>query len=452
MTGFVDVVKATRVGSRLEAGAERCRSGSARKCRPGGRAGAPWKRIAAGAVVTCVVLAGCSSSSKPASSSSPTSSGRPTYTIGVLTSLSGAAAASNKNILYAFKAGSDVAAAEGYNIKYDVADDQSTPSGALAAAQRLVRQDHVLAVIAISDLTFGAAPFLAAQGIPVIGGAVDSTEWTTDRNMFSVFGYPDYTKVETTDGQFFKLVGATNVGAIGYGIVPSAAESTKATAVSAEVAGLKAGYVDAQFPLGSTNVGPVVLEMKGAKIDALIILLQQNTAFAIITALRQQGINLKAPLLSDGYGQALLSAGPAAIQAAQNVYFTLAWEPMEMHTAATEKFQSALKGAGFDGEPGLAEYLAYTSFDALVQGLKAAGPNVTHSSLINAMLNIGSYNAAGLFGDHTISFAMDQRGLGGAGADGCQWFTLFKGSTFRLVPGADPICGTVIPGKTVSGS
>jgi branched-chain amino acid transport system substrate-binding protein len=370
----------------------------------------------------------------------------------VLTALTGPASASNKNLVYAVKAGVALGAAEGYNFKYFVADDTSTPAGALAGAQRLVREDHVLAVIAISDLTFGAAPYLASQGIPVIGGAVDSTEWTTDRNMFSVFGYPDYTKVLTTVGKFFKLVGANNIGAVGYGIVPSAALSTKGTAISAETAGLKAGYVNAQFPLGSTNVGPVVLSMKGAGIDGVDVLLQQNTAFAIITALRQQGVNLKAPVLADGYGQALLSAGPAAMQAAQNVYFQLTWEPTEMHTAATEKFQSYLRQVGFDGIPGLPEFLAYTSFDALIKGLKAAGTNPTHASLINALLNITNYDAAGLYGGHTVSFAMDKRGTGGAGADGCEWFTLFKGNTFHVVSGADPVCGTVIPGKSVSSS
>ncbi len=370
----------------------------------------------------------------------------------MLTALTGPASASNPNILYAVKAGDALAAAEGYNLKYFVADDTSSPSGALSAAQRLVQQDHVLAVIAISDLTFGAAPYLKAQGIPVIGGAVDSTEWTTDDNMFSVFGFPDYTKVTSTVGKFFKLVGATNVGAVGYGIVPSAADSAKGTAVSAEAAGLRAGYINAQFPLGSTNVGPIVLAMKSAGIDGLNILLQQNTAFAITTALSQQGVHLKAALLSDGYGQALLSAGPGAIQAAQNAYFEVGWEPVEMHTAATKKFQSYLRGAGFDGGPGLPEYLAYTSFDALVKGLRAAGSNPTHASLISAMLKMSSYDGAGLFGGHTVGFEMSQRGIGSSGADGCVWITRFENKSFTLVKGADPICGGVLPGKTVSAS
>jgi branched-chain amino acid transport system substrate-binding protein len=56
---------------------------------------------------------------------------------------------------------------------------------------------------------------------------------------------------------------------------------------------------------------------------------------------------------------------------------------------------------------------------------------------------------AGLLGGHTINFGMDQRGVGGPGADNCLWFALFKGQSFSVVSGADPVCGTVIPGKSV---
>jgi branched-chain amino acid transport system substrate-binding protein len=368
----------------------------------------------------------------------------------VITDLTGALGATNKNLPAAIKAGAVTAAAAGYDIKYTVVDSGSTPAGELTAAHRLVEQDHVLAVIAISDLTFAAAPYLASQGVPVIGGAVDSTEWNTDRNMFSVLGYPDYAKVTTTPGAFYKQVGATNVGAIGYGAVPSAAETARGTEISAQTAGLQAGYLNTTFPLGSTDVGPVVLAMKNAGIDGLSLAVQETSAFDIIRALRQQGVSVRAPVLSIGYGDSLLSAGPATTTDAQDVYFSLAWEPVEMHTAATEKFQSALASAGFTKEPGLPEYLAYTSMDALVTGLKGAGANPTQPALIDALLKVRNYDGAGLLGSHTIGFAMDQRGVAGPGADNCLWFTLFKGNSFTLVPGADPVCGTVIPGKSAA--
>ena len=103
------------------------------------------------------------------------------------------------------------AAKDGYTIKYVVADTGSTPTGALAAAQKLVDQDHVFAVLAYSGATFGAEPFLKSKGIPVIGVNIDATEWATAPNMFSVGGTSDYTKVFTQTGLQFKGLGATNI-------------------------------------------------------------------------------------------------------------------------------------------------------------------------------------------------------------------------------------------------
>jgi branched-chain amino acid transport system substrate-binding protein len=402
-----------------------------------------------------IVTSACSSSSKsssPGTGSSGSTGNGQTYTIGVLTDLTGLAASAEKTTPLGVKAGVGLANSQGYHIKYVVADAQSSPNGAMAAAQQLVDQDHVFAVIAVSGLTFSAAPFLAAHGVPVIGSATDGTEWIADRNMFSVFGTQDYTKVSTTAGQVFKLLGITNLGILGYGIIPSAAESAKGSAVSAQQQGIRVGYLNAVFPFGGTNVEPAVLAMKSAGVDGYTGSVEENTSFAVIEALRQAGVSLKAALLAVGYGADLVQAGPGAEQAAQGSYFTLSYEPVEMHTAATQRLQNALKTyAGVTGDPSLNEYIGYAAVDGFVTGLKAAGSNPTRTSLIDAMLGIRSYNADGLYGAHSIGFAMDQRGQV-AGADNCEWIVKFSGASFHLVAGAEPICGTNVPGKTVSGS
>ena len=409
-------------------------------------------RALTGAMAAVAILASACSSSKgtSATATGAGTSGGPTYTIGLITDLTGLAASAEKTTPIGVKAGVGLANSKGYHIKYIVADAGSSPAGALSAAQKLVEQDHVFAVIAVSGLTFAAAPYLTSHGVPVIGSATDGTEWITSRNMFSVFGTQDFTKVSTTEGQAFKLLGITNVGIIGYGIVPSASESAKGSAVSAREAGIKVGYLNANFPFGSTDVQPAVLAMKAAGVDGYTGSVEENTSFAVVEALRQAGVSLKAALFAVGYGADLVEAGPGAAQAAQGAYFTLNYEPVEMHTAATERFQNALKTyAGVTGSPSLNEYIGYAAVDGFVTGLKAAGSNPTQASLINAMLGIRSYNADGLFGSHSIGFAMDQRGQA-AGADNCVWLVRFSGSTFHLVSGADPICGTNIPGKTVS--
>jgi branched-chain amino acid transport system substrate-binding protein len=256
--------------------------------------------------------------------------------------------------------------------------------------------------------------------------------------------------VETTTGLVLKTLGAKNFASLGYGIAPSASAGAKAAAVSAQLAGIKVGYLNANFPLG-TNVGPAVLAMKSAGVDSFEGALAQNTSFAIIAGLRAEGIQLKAPILTVGYGGDLLQAGSDTEQQAQGAYFIRTYEPIEMHTPATVELVNAMQTYAHVPPPEITdtEYISYLAVNALVTGLRAAGSNPTQQQVINAMLGVRSWNAAGLYGAHLQGFAMDQRG-GGSGADNCLWVVQWLGSTFHLVPGADPVCGNVVPGKTVS--
>src|SRR5262249_42038404 len=228
-------------------------------------------------------------------------------------------------------------------------------------------QDHVFAVLVYSAFAFSAAPFLASKGVPVIGSAVDSSEWITDKNMFSVFGTSDFSNVWTQFGLFFKLVGVTNLASLGYSISPSSSQSAKSAALSAEAQGIKVGYLNANFPYG-TNTGPVVLGMKSAGANGFIGAVQTNTAIAIVQGARQQGLSLKGALMATGYGGDLVQGGPGAQQAAQGVYFSTSQEPVEINTPATKQFQNALSTyAGVSSAPTFAEYQGYLAVDAFVQ-------------------------------------------------------------------------------------
>lgn len=402
-------------------------------------------RLLAAAAALLAVAAGCSSSSH---SSSNGNAGK-TYTLGVLTDITGLAKANAYTIPLGVKAGIGAVSSQGYHLKYVVADTGSSPTGALTAAKTLVEQDHVFAVVANSALTFAAAPYLESHGIPVIGAAVDASEWIKDRNMFSVIGTQDYTKVFTNFGLFFKLVGVTNVASLGYSISPSSSDSAKGAAASAENAGIKVGYLNANFPFGSTNTGPEVLAMKSAGVNGFTGSIETSTGFALINDLRQNGVNLKAALFATGYGGDLAQGGSNAERLAQGFYFLTSFEPLEMHTAATQRFHNALvKYASVNGDPTFAEYQGYLSVLAFVQGLKGAGASPTQASLINSLLAIGSFTGDGLYGGHSVGFALDLRGKA-TGPDNCWWITRYEGSSFHLVPHADPLCGSLVPGKTV---
>jgi branched-chain amino acid transport system substrate-binding protein len=72
-----------------------------------------------------------------------------------------------------------------------------------------------------------------------------------------------------------------------------------------------------------------------------------------------------------------------------------------------------------------------------------------HVSVIKALSGIHNWTAAGLFGTHTMDINNKTSIIGGP--DNCEWVTKLVGTSFQLVPGGDPICGTDT-GKTVSSS
>jgi branched-chain amino acid transport system substrate-binding protein len=398
------------------------------------------------AVVILTATAGCSSAKPGATGSGNGRSMGKTITVGLLTDVTGAGASGFKTSVHGLEAGLAWAARLGYTIKLDIQDTQSSPVGALTAAQRMVLKDHVPAVIAVSAATYGAARFLSSHTVPVIGPAQDGDEWDNSPNMFAVFGTSHPELVSDQFGKFMKMEGGTDLGVVGLNLPPAAA-GAEGVAVSAHLAGLKVGYLNAAFPLGSTDVGPAVLAMKAAGVDSFTSITAPNTAFAFITALKQEGVRLKFALLGDGYGGDLLQSGPGAAQAAQGVYFGLQSEPVEMHTSATDRFLSSLRQVGVTGDPTEAEYDGYVSVLLLVQALQAAGKVPTQSSLMTALSGIHDFRAGGLFGPQGLD--INNRTGVGSGYLPCSFYTRFMGSTFQPVPDADPLCGSIISGKKV---
>ncbi|WP_232425451.1 ABC transporter substrate-binding protein [Pseudofrankia inefficax] len=399
----------------------------------------------AAAAAALIALVGCGSSKSTGAKAGD--DGGPTYTLGVLADITGPAASAGRTQVDGVKAGTILASRQGYKIKYIVADTQTSPTATLAAATKLVTQDHVFAVIANSSLTFAASAYLTAHQVPVIGTSIDGPEWITSKNMFSVIGAIHGTYVGTTPGKFLKMQGVSSLAAVGYGISPSSSESARTTVESAKAAGIKVGYLNAQVPFGSTDVGPLVLAMKAAKVDGFFASTDPNTAFAVISGLNAQGVKLKAALMFTGYGGDLIQAGPGALEAAQNVYFGTLYEPVELQTAATKQFVADLKSAGVQGAPTFAQYNGYVSIGLFLRAVKAAGKSPTQASLLSALSAVHDFDALGLFGGQKVD--INNRANLGFGVHNCLYFVKLVGKTFKMVSGADPLCGDVIPGLTV---
>jgi branched-chain amino acid transport system substrate-binding protein len=320
-----------------------------------------------------------------------------------------------------------------------VEDDQSSPTGSLAATQQLMSQG-VYAIERFSPYDFGG--YKASSSIPTTGGGFDGPEWATALNMFSTTGDSNgRTSNNTVNANFFKLVGATNVGGLAYGVSPSSTGSIQDTKTALQMIGLKMGYENLSVPFGGVDVTAYVLAMKQAGVNGAACSCVQSTNLAMFTGLRQAGLtNVKSLAYASADSSVFSNATAAA--ASQGAYFPSQFPPLDQNNPATNTMVANLKQ--YDplykgGYPSFGATGAYLAAALMVKGLQEAGQNPTRQSFITNMRTVASWDANGLFAS-PVSFNKP----GTSQPTRCEWFVQVKGNTFvsNTVNGGKPVCGT----------
>ncbi|MGX7677417.1 ABC transporter substrate-binding protein [Jatrophihabitans sp. DSM 45814] len=407
--------------------------------------------VATVAVIAATIgMAACSSSKKSDTSSnngasaSSTGGGGGTIKIGVLTDLTGSASSgfitTEKGIKAYADAVNKAGGINGQKIEYVMGDTASTPAGALTAAQKMVQQDKVFAIVEVSALFYGAQNFLLKEGVPVVGGGFDSLLWTDPKNtnLFDAVGVTNYADVPLAEGQFFKSQGVTKTAAIGYESSSSSVASVKAFNQSATLAGITPVYTQ-NVPFGSTDMGAIAIQIKNAGADGLFYSTVPNTAFAANAALKQLGVNLKVASLPTGYGGDLLQSS-AAVSAAQGDFFSTVGLPAEANTPATQKRAANLAAVGVTGPPTFAEQEAYLAMAGFAAGLTATGPNPSREKYSSTLRAINNFDAEGLLAPLKVDFANYRP------STVCSNYVQLEGTTFKTVKGS-PFCAGVVPLK-----
>ena len=158
--------------------------------------------------------------------------------------------------------------------------------------------------------------------------------------------------------------------------------------------------------------------------------------FAILQGLEQNGVKMKGVVMPTGYGQDLLDS-PTAQTLGPNDVFTTAWQPVELKTAATKRFQADLKKyAGYTGVPDFGQYTGYTTCELMILGLQNAGTTPTRTGFVTGLRKLGSYDAAGLnCGPIDISAAH----YGKYPLNGCTYAVTVKNGKFVVSNKGKPI-------------
>jgi branched-chain amino acid transport system substrate-binding protein len=404
-------------------------------------------------VVALLAVAACGSAASGGSPSASGSGSGGTIKVGLLSDLTGAYAdgpSMEGGVKARFALQNAEGGVDGQKLQYIQVDTASTVPGTLSAAQTLVQQDHVLGVLDGAFNLSGAVNFLKQQNVPVVGFASASQDFgeAAFTNMFSVDGSanPGFL-VTTTYGNFFKSQGATSVAGVGY---PDAASTNAvlATMKGVQAVGLHVAYEDTSLPIGSTDVGALALNIKKSGADAMFLPILSNTAYALLAQLKEDGVTLKAAVLLTGYGQATLSS-PPAVAAAQGYDFMTFQQQAEANTPATKEMLAAFsKYAGLNGEPYYNDIQGWVLADLFIRGLEEAGNNPTASSFISGLRKVNDYVAGGLYAKPIDFSQFGNLGIG-VGPGNCVYISKLQGSTFRVIPAANPVCGTST-GQTVS--
>jgi branched-chain amino acid transport system substrate-binding protein len=374
---------------------------------------------------------------------SASNAGARTLRVGLMTEITGPASAQKgERSQTGFDARMAVYQDEGgecadIDVELVVADTGSNPQGALAAAQRLVQQEDVFTVLGDSQLFFAAVDYLVTQApdTPVLGPATDgSPQWLQDdTNLFPVSPPPLPDTVFTTTGDFLAQQGVTKLAGVAMA-TPSSQVSLEAILKSGEAAGLDRGYVNNSMPLGSEDVGAIVLGIQDSGSDGLYLPITTSSAVAIMQALGQADYPFEAAILASGYGGSTLENQPF-VDAAQGASFSLSYAPVQIESEATTRLQQAMEEAGVPGGiPDLGEAQGWMMADLLLHGLELAGCDASQADFMSALDEDATWDAGGLY-PRKFDFS-DHSNLG----QECSFFVTLEGDEF--VPVSDePICG-----------
>ena len=224
--------------------------------------------------------------------------------VGVIVPLSGANAQFGVNSRNGIELVADqinerggIAALGGAKINLIVADSTSTPTTAATVGQRLITQNSVVAILGAyaSSLTLALSEATERRGIPLL--TMSFSDQITGRGFKNVFQVISKASTLgeaqlTGTAQIAKDAGETleRIAIMyedtAYGTSQAGGLRTTAGKLGIEV------VMDEAYPLGITDVTPLINQLRGANAQAVFPASYLNDGLQIIRSMRQQDINL----------------------------------------------------------------------------------------------------------------------------------------------------------------
>ncbi len=258
---------------------------------------------AACAVAAMVAVAACSSSSKNTSTPPTSTAGSPSGTaaaaahstgspikVGIICSCTGALASEGATAPDVYKAFVNTVNASGginsHPLQVFLEDDASNPANSEADVQTLVKSDHVIALVDLTNLDETWANYIKSVNIPVIGSTTSTTPMYTNSDF--------YPEGQTEDALFPSIIdagktgGATNLGLLYCAEAVQCEEGIAPLKQTGQQLGLPVTYAG-EIAATAPNYTAQCVAAQQAKITGLFVADVAQVANRVATDCTQQG-------------------------------------------------------------------------------------------------------------------------------------------------------------------
>ncbi|MGZ4693155.1 MAG: ABC transporter substrate-binding protein [Acidimicrobiales bacterium] len=321
-----------------------------------------------------------------------------------------------------------------------------------AEVQGLLTQDNVFAVLPVATLLFTGADLLVQQNVPTFGWNING-EWSgtpTDprSNLFGQAGsYLCFTCASPVLPWLAGQAGRHKIGLLAYA-VPQSADCADGTTASFDKYGSmtdsSVAFVDKSLAYGTADLSVQVSKMKEAGVDFVATCMDTNGVVTLAKEMKKQGLDA-VQSLPNGYDHQLLSEFGDLFEGS---YVRTDFTQFELDDKpqGLQDYLAAMQKLGKD--PTENSTVGWLNADLFVEGLKAAGPNFSRQSLIDAINKMTDYNANGMLSGVNWTTAHTQDP---STTRFCQFFSKIEDSQFTMSfsqPGKPFVCA-VVNGDTI---
>ena len=279
---------------------------------------------------------------------------------------------------------------KGRKIVLTVEDNAYNPQRTVAAARKLISRDEVLAIaMPFGNVSASAFDYVLGEAkVPMVNPWGSSLDWYTPpkENLFGVMAL--YESQARTIGRWAAKDGHKNVVVVHSAL--AAFENVANLVAPGQKSVIQNGKVELlPAKLGTTDFGPVALDMVKKNPDAVILIMPQAEVIAAVKELRQQNYKGTLYTYSPSVSTSVLELAGPAMEGSRAIGLTAA---VTADTPAIKEYRMALAKYSPSEKPDYTSLIAYGLAKTTVEAINRIEGPINRQSLVKSLYAMKGYD------------------------------------------------------------